>query len=273
MEKAKLNNGIEIPYVGLGVYRMEDTKESEAAIEYALSVGYRHIDTAAYYFNEDAVGRAIKKSGIPRNEIFITSKVWNEDQRKGKVKEAFEESLKKLGTDYLDLYLIHWPVADKIQETWKIFEELYKSGKVKAIGVSNFKEHHLETLKEVSTITPAINQVELHPYLNQQAILDYCKKAGIQLEAWSPLGASKTDLLKEKIIVDIASKYHKSPAQVILRWNYERGIVVIPKSSNKGRLVENISIFDFKLTDDDIKQINSLDKGLRLGSDPDNFTF
>ena len=273
MEKAKLNNGIEIPYVGLGVYRMDDSEASENIIVYALSQGYRHLDTASYYNNEDAVGRAVKKSGIPREELFITTKVWNEDQRQSRVKEAFEDSLRKLDTDYIDLYLIHWPVADKIQETWKVLEELYKSGKVKAIGVSNFKEHHLETLKEISTVTPAVNQVELHPYLIQQSILDYCKKEGIQMEAWSPLGASKTDLLKEPIIVNLADKYCKSPAQIILRWDFQRDVVIIPKSSNKERLIQNISIFDFSLTDEEMSQINSLDKGFRLGSDPDSFDF
>lgn len=273
MIKAKLNNGVEIPYVGLGVYRMDDNQASEDAIMYALSQGYRHLDTASYYHNEDAVGRAIKKSGIPREEIFVTTKVWNEDQRQNKVREAFEESLRKLDTNYIDLYLIHWPVVDKIQETWKVLEGLYKDGLVKAIGVSNFKDHHLETLKEISTISPAINQVELHPFFNQQSILDYCKKEGIQLEAWSPLGASKTDLLKEPLLVKLSEKYDKSPAQIVLRWNFQRDVVIIPKSSNKERLVQNMNIFDFNLTEDDMNQINSLDKGLRLGSDPDTFTF
>ncbi|MFR9166701.1 MAG: aldo/keto reductase [Dysgonomonas sp.] len=273
MEKFKLNNGVEMPCVGLGVFRMENNEDSERSILDALSLGYRHIDTAAVYGNEEAVGRAVKKSGIARKDIFITTKVWNEVQRTGKIVEAFEESLKKLDTDYVDLYLIHWPVPDKFQNTWKELEKIYKSGKAKAIGVSNFKEHHLDSLKEVSEIKPAVNQVELHPYLIQESILEYCKKADIQLEAWSPFAASKTDLFKEKILLDLSEKYSKSVAQIILRWDYQRGIITIPKSSHKDRLKENISIFDFELSDDHIKEINSLNKNQRVGSDPDNFKF
>lgn len=273
MEKAILNNGVKMPYIGLGVFRMEDNVENEVAIEYALSVGYRHIDTAAYYMNEDTVGRAVQNSGIPREDIFITTKLWNDDQRSGRIMEAFETSLYNLGTDYIDLYLIHWPVSGKFMDTWLVMEELYKNKRVRAIGVSNFKEHHLETLKKVSSITPAVNQVELHPYLNQQSLLDYCKKEGIQLEAWSPFAANKTDLLKEKIVADLAEKYSKTPAQIILRWDYQRNIVTIPKSSNKKRLEENINIFDFKLNEDDILLINTLNKNYRVGADPDNFSF
>ena len=273
MEKAKLNNGTLMPYIGLGVFRMEDNSETQQAIETALEVGYRHIDTAAIYQNEDSVGQAIKNSGIPRQEIFLTTKLWNDDMRSGKVEEAFEASLKKLGTDYVDLYLIHWPVKEKFVDAWLKMEKIYKSGRAKAIGVSNFKEHHLDELKKVSTIVPAVNQIELHPYLIQQSVLDYCNKAGIHAEAWSPFSANKTNLLKEKILVDLANKYDKTTAQIILRWNYQRNVIVIPKSSNKGRLIENLNFFDFKLTDAEIQQINSLNKNMRVGSDPDNFDF
>ena len=272
-EKIKLNNGIEMPWVGLGVFRMDNDDDTQIVIEKALAMGYRHIDTAAYYDNEEAVGKAIKSSGIPREEVFITTKVWNEDQRQGTVRQAFEDSLKKLGTDYVDLYLIHWPVAGKFKETWKIFEEIYSTGRVKAIGVSNFKRHHLEELKDVSTITPSVNQIELHPYLVQQEDLDYCNQNGIRVEAWSPFAANKFNLFKEKVIINIAEKHEKSPAQVILRWDHQRGVVVIPKSSHEKRLAENIDIFDFKLSDEEIAQISALNKNKRVGSDPDHFDF
>ncbi|MDR2955625.1 MAG: aldo/keto reductase [Prevotella sp.] len=273
MEKVKLNNGVEMPWVGLGVFRIEDNKEAERVVETALSVGYRHIDTAMYYLNEEAVGKAIRKSGIPREEIFVTTKMWNDDQRSGKVKEAFDASMKRLDIDYIDLYLIHWPVEGKFIETWKKFEEIYATGKVKAIGVSNFKAHHLEALAKESKITPAVNQIELHPYLIQEDDLNYCKKAGIRTGAWSQFAANQTGLLDEKILTGLAGKYSKSPAQIILRWNYQRGVVTIPKSANEKRMAENLNIFDFSLTDEDIKAINSLNKNMRIGPDPDHVDF
>lgn len=273
VEKIQLNNGVEIPSVGLGVFRIEDSKEAQRVVETALAVGYRHIDTAMIYQNEEAVGKALKASGIPREEIFITTKLWNADQREGKIKEALNASLRKLGTDYVDLYLIHWPVADKIQDTWKKFELLINTEKVKAIGVSNFKAHHLEKLKEVSSVIPAVNQIEMHPYLIQQSDLDYCNRAGIRVEAWSPFAANKTDLFEERILIALADKYMKTPAQVILRWDHQRGAIVIPKSANEGRMKENLNIFDFELSDDEIILINSLNKDKRVGADPDNFDF
>lgn len=273
MEKAILNNGTEMPCVGLGVFRMENDVETQAVIETALSIEYRHIDTAAIYGNEEMVGNAIKKSGISREDIFITTKSWNDNQRNGTVMEGFEESLEKLQTDYVDLYLIHWPVKEKFVDTWKVFEKIYESGRAKAVGVSNFKRHHLEQLKKESSLIPAVNQIELHPYLIQQEDLDYCQQEGICVEAWSPFAANKLDLFKEKIIVDIAEKYSKTPAQIILRWDIQRKVVVIPKSSNAERLKQNIDIFDFQLTDEDISRINSLNKNKRVGSDPDNFNF
>lgn len=273
MEKVKLNNGVEMPCIGLGVFRIEDNKEAERVVETALSVGYRHIDTAMYYHNEEAVGKAIRNSGIPRKEIFVTTKMWNADQRSGKVKEALEASLKRLNLDYIDLYLIHWPVEGKYIETWKKFEEIYHSGKVKAIGVSNFKQHHLETLAKESTITPAVNQIELHPYLIQENDLNYCKKVGIQTEAWSQFAANQAGLFDEKILVELGGKYSKSPAQIILRWDYQRGVVTIPKSANENRMKQNLDIFDFSLTDEEIKNINSLNRNLRVGPDPDHVDF
>lgn len=273
MKKVTLNNGVEMPWVGMGVFRMEDNEETARAIETALEVGYRHIDTAAYYFNEEAVARAVSRSGIPREEIFITTKLWNDDQRSGKVMEAFEASLKKLNTDYVDLYLIHWPVADKFVRSWQVLEEIYQSGRARAIGVSNFKKHHLETLKKSTEIIPAVDQIELHPYLIQQEDVDYCLQSGIRPEAWSPFAAGKTGLFDEPALVELARKYGKTPAQIVLRWDYQRGIVTIPKSSHKKRLAENIDIFDFELTSEEIGRINALNKNERIGADPDHFTF
>lgn len=273
MEYFKLNNGVEIPSIGLGVFRIEDDSEAQHVVETALGIGYRHIDTAMIYRNEEAVGKAVKASGLDRKEIFITTKLWNENQRIGNVAEAFEESLKKLGVDYVDLYLIHWPVPEKIVESWKVLDKLYSEGRMRAIGVSNFKPHHIDNLKEVSEIIPAVNQVELHPYFSQNIVYDYCENAGIVLEAWSPFTAGKTDLLKDRVLLELAEQYAKSPAQIILRWNYQRGIVSIPKSSNAKRLQENIRIFDFELNDVDMNRINMMNSDKRVGPDPDNFKF
>lgn len=273
MEKIKLNNGILMPCIGLGVYRMDNTETSENIIKYALSNGYRHIDTASYYDNEEIVGKAIKESEVKREDIFLTTKVWNEDQRQSRVLKAFETSLKKLDTEYLDLYLIHWPVADKIEQTWEILSKLYEQGKIKAIGVSNFKQHHIERLQKCSPIVPVVNQIELHPYFNQRELVNYCLEHHIQPVAWSPLGASKTNLLEEAILKNLAKKYNKCPAQIVLRWNFQNHVVSIPKSSNKERLKQNISIFDFELTKDEMLQIDSLNSNKRLGADPDTFDF
>ncbi|MDL2214659.1 aldo/keto reductase [Dysgonomonas sp. OttesenSCG-928-M03] len=273
MEKFKLNNGIEIPAIGLGVFRIEDAKLAQATVESALSVGYRHIDTAMIYENEEAVGKAIKNSGIPRNEIFVTTKLWNDDQRSGKVDEAIDASLKKLGLDYVDLYLVHWPVKGTYVDVWRKMEKVYKDGKSKSIGVSNYHEHHLDDLIKEAEIIPAVNQIECYPYLTQEPLIEYCIEKGIRPEAWGPLGAGKTDVLVNPVIVEIADKYGKTPAQVVLRWNLDRGVVVIPKSSHKERQLENLSITDFKLTTDEITKISSLNKNKRLGSDPDNFNF
>ena len=273
MKNFTLNNGAEIPSIGVGVFRLEDAKEAQRVVEMALAVGYRHIDTAMIYKNEEAVGRAIKASGIPRKDIFVTTKLWNENQRKGNVEGAFEESLRKLEMDYVDLYLIHWPVPDKFLESWKVLENVYKSGRAKAIGVSNFKINHLKTLKAAGGLVPAVNQIELHPYLSQEAELEYCAKEGIMLEAWSPFTAGKTALLEDPGLTDIAKQHAKTNAQIILRWNYQRGVVTLPKSSNRQRLEENISIFDFELTDLEMSKINNININKRVGPDPDNFDF
>lgn len=273
MKHAGLNNGVKMPYVGLGVFRLDDLAEAERVVRVALEAGYRHVDTAAVYGNEQAVGRAVRASGVGREELFITTKLWNEDQRSGKVEEAFEMSLRKLEVDYVDLYLIHWPVKEKFVETWAKMEAIYQSGRARAIGVSNFKKHHLETLRARQQVVPAVNQIELHPYLIQQEDLDYCRTQGIQVEAWSPFAANKTGLLQESVLRQLGEKHRKSPAQIVLRWNYQRGVVVIPKSAHVGRLQENLDIFDFELSASDMEAVSGLNQNRRVGSDPDNFNF
>ena len=267
----KLVNGVEMPYFGLGVFKTKEGSEVENSVKWALEAGYRHIDTAAIYENEQGVGNAVKASGIPRNEIFITTKSWNENQRNGTVMEGFEESLKLLQTDYVDLYLIHWPVKGKYTATWKVMEEIYRSGRAKAIGVSNFLQHHLEDLLKTSQIKPMVNQVECHPYLVQQPLIDFCRSHQIVFEAWSPImrgAVNDIALMKE-----LSEKYKKSPVQITLRWDLEKGIVTIPKSVHKERIIANADIFDFKLTTDDIERIDALSKNQRFGAHPDTFTF
>ena len=273
MKEFTLNNGVKIPSVGVGVFRVEDAKIAYDMVRTAISVGYRHIDTAMIYGNEEAVGKAIKDSGVDREKIFLTTKLWNDDQRSGKVQEALETSLKKLGTDYVDLYLVHWPVKDTYVSVWKKMEEAYENGKARAIGVSNYNSHHLDDLLESALIVPAVNQVECYPYLSQAPLIRYCEEKGIYPEAWGPLGAGQSDILSNPTITEIAKKYDKTPAQIVLHWNVERGVIVIPKSVHENRLIENISIYDFDLSLDDMQKIDSLNKNLRLGADPDNFNF
>lgn len=273
MKEFILNNGVTIPAIGLGVFRVTNPEEAYETVRTAITAGYRHIDTAMIYNNEEAVGKAIKDSGIPRKDIFITTKLWNDDQRSGKVEEAVNESLKRLQTDYIDLYLVHWPVKETYIQVWNKMEQLYQEGKSRAIGVSNYNPHHLDDLLLQTAITPAVNQIECYPYLTQNNVIDYCLRKNIRPEAWGPLGAGKSDILSNPLILDTALKYNKSAAQVILRWNLERGVIVIPKSTHKERLIENIDILDFKLTSDEITSIDSLNKNMRLGSDPDNFNF
>ncbi|MFL2100704.1 aldo/keto reductase [Desemzia sp. FAM 23991] len=268
-ESITLYNGVEIPKLGLGVFLMKDEEELVEAVKAAVEVGYRHFDTAKIYGNEEYLARGLKESGITREEIFLTSKVWNYDQGYEETKAAFQESLDRLDTDYLDLYLIHW-AAPKYVETWKALVELYEEGRVKAIGVSNFQTHHLEELKKQELMQPMINQIETHPEFPQNELHEYMKENGIIHEAWGPLGQGKTDLFNQPIIVELAAKYGKTPAQVILRWHLERGEVIIPKSVHANRIKENSEIFDFSLTAEEMEQMKSLDTGVRYGSDPDD---
>ena len=248
--KVRLHNGVEMPQFGLGVYKVEDGKEVVDTVKAALDLGYRSIDTAALYGNEEGVGQGIKESGIPREELFITTKVWNTDQGYESTLAAFEKSLKKLDIEYLDLYLIHWPVEGKYIETWKALEKLYQEGKVKAIGVSNFQIHHLQDLMANTTEKPVVNQVELHPSLIQEEVRAYCKEMDITVEAWAPLGRGK--LMEEPTLLSIGEKYGKSSAQVILRWHLQNDVIFIPKSSKPARLKENADIFDFELSTEEM---------------------
>lgn len=266
--KVKLNDGNEMPVIALGVWQShEDTKEAVLA---ALRNGYRHIDTAACYKNEEAVGEAIKESGIDRKELFITTKLWNDDIRKGRTREALEESLKKLQLDYVDLYLQHWPVDGRV-EAYLEMEQLQKEGKIKSIGVSNFRKHHLEELMAKVNIIPAVNQMEFNPQMQDEEIREYCQEQGIALEAWSPLGSGAC--LNNETIKNIGKKNNKSVAQVILRWLLQKDIVILPKSVHENRIIENSNIFDFELTQEDVNIINSLNMNKRTGPDPDHFDF
>lgn len=269
--KTTLNNGVKMPWLGLGVFRSEEGTEVEQAVKTALSHGYRSIDTAAIYQNEKGVGKAIKESGIAREEIFLTSKVWNTEQGYNTTLKAFEESLEKLNTPYLDLYLIHWPKGKRSVETWKALEELYKKGKIKAIGVSNFLVHHLEEFLPECNIIPTVNQVEFHPELLQPELLQYCKNQNIQLEAWAPIMKGQVNDID--IFQNLAEKYGKTPVQIVLRWDIQKGVVTIPKSVKPERIVSNADIFDFELSPEDIKQIDGLDKNKRIGFHPDSIPF
>ncbi len=266
-----LNNKISIPQLGLGVWQSREGGEVERAIAHAFEAGYRSIDTAAIYENERGVGEAVKSSGIPRDELFITSKVWNSDQGFDRTISAFGNSLKLLGLEYLDLYLIHWPVAGKYKDTWKALELLYRQGMVRAIGVSNFFTHHLMDLLQEAEVVPAVNQIEFHPYMIQQELTDYCDKKDIRVEAWSPLMQGKFNEIG--LFAEIGKKYQKTPAQVLLRWHIQREVITIPKSVNETRIRENAAIFDFSLSEEEMDQINKLDKNHRFGPDPDNFDF
>ncbi|MCQ6278521.1 aldo/keto reductase [Bacillus sp. EB600] len=265
-----LHNGVEMPWVGLGVFKVKEGEEVIESVKAAIKNGYISIDTAAIYGNEKGVGRAIKESGVLREELFITTKLWIADQGYETTLKAFETSMEKLGLDYLDLYLIHWPGKDKYKETWKAFEKLYKDGRVRAIGVSNFLVHHLEDLIGSAEIKPMVNQVELHPHLTQKDLLSYCKKEGIQVEAWSPL--KQGQLLNDPTLTEIAQKYNKSVAQIILRWDLQNEVVIIPKSIKEPRIIENTTIFDFELTSEDMEKIDGMNQDSRAGSHPDTMT-
>ncbi|MFD3475423.1 aldo/keto reductase [Streptomyces sp. NPDC058695] len=266
-----LNNGVEMPQLGFGVWQVPDA-EAEKAVATALEAGYRSIDTAAIYGNEEGTGKAVAASGIAREKLFVTTKLWNADQGYDATLRAFDASLDKLGLDYLDLYLIHWPLPskDSYVDTYKAFEKIYADGRAKAIGVSNFLPEHLERLLGETSIIPAVNQIELHPHLQQRAAREFHAEQGIATEAWSPLGQGK-GLLEVPAIVAIAQKHGRTPAQIVLRWHVQLGNVVIPKSVTPSRIVENIDVFGFELDVEDIAAISALNEDRRLGPDPATF--
>lgn len=263
-----LNNGVEMPQLGFGVWQVPDD-EADQAVTTALEAGYRSIDTAAAYGNEEGTGRALRASGIAREDLFVTTKLWNADHGYDSTLRAFDTSLAKLGLDYVDLYLIHWPMPDNgtYVDTYKAFEKLLADGRVKSIGVSNFLPEHLDRLIEATSVIPAVNQIELHPHLQQLASREYHAQQGIATEAWSPLGQGK-GLLEVPAIVAIAQKHGRTPAQIVLRWHIQLGNVVIPKSVTPSRIKENIEVFDFSLDDEDIAAISALNEDRRIGPDP-----
>jgi diketogulonate reductase-like aldo/keto reductase len=267
----ELNNGLAIPWVGFGVFQVPPGEVTYRSVTMALEAGYRHVDTASIYGNEKSVGEAIRASGVPREELFITTKVWNDDQGYEKTLKAFEASRARLGLDRIDLYLIHWPMPSRglFKDTYRALEKLYRDGLVRSIGVSNFLVHHLEELLKTAEVKPVINQVEFHPLLFQPKLLDFCRRNDIRLEAWSPLTRGR--FLDHTVIRGIAERLGKTPAQVLLRWDLQHEVVTLPRSTKENHIKENARIFDFELSDEDMKALNSLDEGRRIGPNPDVF--
>lgn len=264
--RVALNNGVEMPSFGLGVYNLSSGRVAQTAIGEALRVGYRLIDTAKLYRNEADVGKAVRESGLPRDEIFVTTKLWNTDHGHGTALGAFDRSLKELGLEYVDLYLIHWPVRGERQETWKALEEIYRDGKARAIGVSNYMVHHLTELLADADVVPAVNQVEMNPFLPQRELQAFCREHGIRLEAYSPL--TKGRRLGDPRLASVAAKHGKTPAQVLLRWCLQKGAVPIPKSARPERIRENADVFDFSLDAADLGALDRLDEALHTSWDP-----
>ena len=268
----QLNDGHRIPQLGFGVFRV-DPNEAERIVSDALEVGYRHIDTAAIYGNEVGVGRAIAKSGIPRDELFVTTKLWNSDQGTQSAVDAMELSLEKLGLDSVDLYLIHWPRPDldRYVDSWLTLEQLQADGKTRSIGVSNFHRPHLERVLAEGSVVPAVDQLELHPAFAQRDLRAFGAEHGIHIQSWGPLGQGKYDLFEEKAVQDAAAAHGATPAQVVIRWHLQNGIIVFPKTNSRERMAENFDVFGFELTPDELAAIDALDRGQRLGPDPEAF--
>lgn len=274
MGTVTLNNGLKMPLVGYGVFRVPEGEDLAEAVKMAIAKGYRSIDTAQVYRNEESVGRgiraAIEEGLVTREELFITSKVWNDGLSYEETLAAYDSSLEKIGLDYLDLYLVHWPGIDQNYiEVYKALEKIYQDGRVRSIGVSNFHVHHLESLLKETTVVPVINQIEFHPHLIQEEVRAYCKDKGIQVEAWSPL--MNGSLLEEALIQELASKYGKTPAQIVLRYDVQHDVVTIPKTMTPARMTENLAVFDFTLTEQEMTQLDAMNDGLRCGPDPEKF--
>ncbi|WP_277673902.1 aldo/keto reductase [Piscibacillus halophilus] len=268
-DRVKLNNGIEMPGFGLGVYKAEEGQEVVEAVRTAVDHGYRLVDTASFYGNERGVGEGIRESSVSRDDIFVTTKVWNDEQGYDETLRAFERSLDRLGYDYLDLYLIHWPVKEHFLQTWKAMERLYEEGVIKAIGVSNFNVHHLQRLFTHANVKPTVNQIEYHPHLTQKVVKAFCEKEDIKMEAWSPM--KRGELFDDETITDIAQRHGKTPAQVILRWDIQHNVITIPKSVTPSRIKDNADIFDFSLSQEEMEKIDQLNRDERRGMNPDEF--
>ena len=270
-DTVSLNNGVKMPTLRLGTYQASQGTQAEQAVLDAFELGYLHIDTAKIYENEESVGRAVRVSGMPRENVFITSKVWNDDQRSGNVARALDESLSRLGMDHVDLYLIHWPVPGQFVRSWRVLEDLRRQGKARAIGVSNFMVNHLDELARESRVMPAVNQIEWHPWLQSRSLLERCRRDGIVVEAWAPIMKGKVNDVPE--IVEIGQRHKKSPVQVTLRWGLQSRVVMIPKSVRQLRIEENADLYDFQLSPEEMKVMDSLDRGQRIGPDPNDFAF
>jgi len=262
--------GVHMPRLGLGTYKADEGPDVEAAVAYGLSIGYRLMDTAAVYGNESGVGKAVREGTVPREDIFVTTKLWNADQGYESALEAFNVSLGKLGLDYVDLYLIHWPWSKLMRDTWRAMEQLLVTGRTRAIGVCNFNPHHLDELAEFATTMPAVNQSELHPRLQQPELQAACAERGITLQAWAPLMRGRVNLVPE--LVEIAGRHEKTPAQVSVRWILQKGMCTIPKSTHESRIAENCDVYDFSLTAEEMALIDTLDTGERIGPDPETYT-
>ncbi|GAA1189212.1 aldo/keto reductase [Streptomyces hebeiensis] len=265
-----LNNGVRIPQLGFGVFQVAPDRTTDTVLA-ALEAGYRSVDTAAAYGNEEGVGRALAGSGLPREELFVTTKLWNDAQGYDSALAAFDTSLRKLGLDHVDLYLVHWPTParDRYVDTWRALETLLADGRARAIGVSNFQTPHLQRILDETSVVPAVNQIELHPAFQQAELRDFHAQHDIATEAWSPLAQGA--LLQDEAIVEVAARHEKTPAQIVLRWHLQLGNVVIPKSATPARIRENIDVFDFALSESDMAAISTLDQGRRTGPDPDTF--
>jgi methylglyoxal/glyoxal reductase len=267
-----LNNGARMPWLGLGVFQIRSDAETAKVVRTAVELGYRSIDTASLYGNEQGVGEGVRTCGVPREELFVTTKVWNNDMRADRVEAAFNESMDRLGLEYVDLYLLHWPIKDRMISSWRVLEQLQRGGRIKTIGVSNFMIPHLEELLPAVDVVPAVNQIEFQPYLQSKELASYCQDKGIQLEAWSPL-MQAGELLSDPTLSAIAQAHGRTVAQVVLRWDLQSGVVTIPKSLHAGRIAENADVFDFELNPNEMTAIAGLDRNQRNGADPFNFRF